>query len=280
MRKLTVTMIVTCLVLGATAIATAQNTSDLVQASILADASNIKPGEPFTVGVLLKIKPGWHVYWTNPGDAGLPTRVQWILPPGYTASEVRFPVPEHLDQPGGIVCFGYTDEVMLTSTITPPSQSSANDSTAVDITAKVNWLCCSENCVPGKAILTLQLITGDKTLPDNTQLFEQWQNRLPTRTSAPAAPLVLSDSPPHTQILTTRKITDPKAIIPGTVDGLIVSVGAPQSTATGTTIPVSAQVLKGQTITASSVPVLLTWADPDGKVRLGEEITVPIVGGH
>ena len=195
MRNLTVTMIVTCLVLGATAIATAQNTSDLVQASLLANASTIKPGEPFAVGVLLKIKPGWHVYWTNPGDAGLPTRVQWILPPGYTASELRFPVPEHLDQPGGIVCFGYTDEVMLTSTITPPSQSSASDSTAVDITAKVNWLCCSENCVPGKTILTLQLMTGDKSIPDNTQLFEQWQNRLPTRTSAPAAPL--DDSENH-----------------------------------------------------------------------------------
>jgi DsbC/DsbD-like thiol-disulfide interchange protein len=136
MQKLTVTMIVTSLlVLGLSTLAQAQAASNLVQASLLANVSTIKPGEPFTVGVLLKIKPGWHVYWINPGDAGLPTRVQWILPPGYTASDLRFPVPRHLDQPGGIVCFGYTNEVLLTATITPPSQSNSADSTAIPITA-------------------------------------------------------------------------------------------------------------------------------------------------
>jgi hypothetical protein len=128
--------------------------------------------------------------------------------------------------------------------------------------------------------LNLELTTGDKSVADNTALFEQWQNRLPVRAAAPAAPLALTDTPPHTQILTTRKITDPKAIIPGAVDGLILTVGAPQATDTGTTIPISAQVLKGQTVTANSVPILLTWADPDGSARLGEEITVPIASGH
>jgi DsbC/DsbD-like thiol-disulfide interchange protein len=278
MRNLIVTMIVTCLLLGATTAATAQSPADLVHPSLLANVSTIKPREPFTAGVLLKIKPNWHVYWSNPGDSGLPTRVQWILPSGYTASDLRFPVPQRLEQPGGIVCFGYTDEVLLTSTITPPFQTSPSE--LAPISAKVTWLCCSENCIPGKATLNLQLMTADKSTPDNTQLFEQWQNRLSIHAPAPAAPLVLSDPSPHTQVLTTRKITDPKAIIPGAVDGLILSVGTPQPTDTGTTIPVSAQVLKGQTVTANSVPILLTWADPDGTARLGEEITVPIVSGH
>jgi DsbC/DsbD-like thiol-disulfide interchange protein len=285
MYKSTVTMMVTALLLGPvlpglTAIAAAQSISHLVEASLLANVAVIKPGEPFTVGVLLKIKPGWHVYWTNPGDAGLPTRVQWTLPPGYTASELRFPVPRHIDQPGGLVIYGYTDQVLLTSTITPPSELTGTDSTAIPITARVNWLCCSEACVPGKTTLNLQLIAGEKSTPDNTQVFEQWQNRLPSLAPGSAAPLVLSDSPPHTQIMSTRKITDPKAIIPGAVDGLILTVGQPQATELGTTIPLSAQVLKGQTVTAKSVPILLTWADPDGTARLGEQINVPIVSGH
>ena len=41
----------------------------LVKAELLADVSSVKPGEPFTVGVLLKMKPHWHVYWKNPGDS-------------------------------------------------------------------------------------------------------------------------------------------------------------------------------------------------------------------
>jgi DsbC/DsbD-like thiol-disulfide interchange protein len=250
---------------------------NLVQASLLANVSAVTPGEPFTAGVLLKMKPGWHTYWSNPGDAGLPTRVQWILPPGFTASDLRFPVPTRIDDPGGIVVYGYPDQVLLTSTITPPSQV---DSAAVPITAKVNWLCCAENCVPGKATLNLQLGVGEKSAPDNTELFETWQTRLPTSAAAPVAPLVLSDPSPETKIRTTRKITDPKSIIPGAVDGLILTVGTPRLTNLGTTIPICARVLKGETVSAKSIPILLTWADPDGKDRLGEEITVPIVGGH
>jgi hypothetical protein len=281
MRKLFITMIVTTLLLGLSAAARAQATADLVQPSLLANVTTIKPGEPFTVGVLLKIKPTWHVYWSNPGDAGLPTRVQWILPPGYAASELRFPVPQRLDQPGGIIVYGYTDEVLLASTITPPAQLAATDAAAIPITAKVNWLCCSlEDCVPGKTTLNLQLMAGEKSQSENAQLFQQWQNRLPLLAPAPAPPLVLSDPSPHTQILTTRRITDPKTIIPGSVDGLILTVGSPQATPTGTTIPLSARVLKGQTVTASSVPILLTWADPDGKARVGEQVNVPLVNGR
>jgi hypothetical protein len=257
--------------------------ADLVQASLLADVSTVAPGQPFAVGVLLKIKPGWHVYWSNPGDAGIPTRVQWILPPGYTASELRFPVPQHIDQPGGLVIYGYTGEVLLTSTITPPPQGTAQEaaaqSAAIPITAKVNWLCCDENCVLGKATLSLDLMAGGKSVPANTRLFEQWQSRLPTIAPAPAPPLVLSDPTPHTRVRSLRQITDPKAIIPGAVDGLILMVGEPKLSKFGTIIPISAQVLKGQTVAAKSVPILLTWADPEGKARLGEQINVPIESG-
>ena len=287
MRYSTVTMIVTLLQLAIAGVAGAQSTTDLVHASLLANVSTINPGEPFTLGVLLNLKPGWHVYWTNPGDSGLPTRVQWFLPPGFTASELRFPVPERIDLPGGIVIFGYTDQVMLTATITPPvtrpvtpSAESAAAPTAFDIAAKVSWLCCSEDCVPGKTTLNIELTAGDKSVPANTPLFEQWQTRLPIPAPTPATPLVLSDPSPHTQVMTTRRITDPKAIIPGAVDGLLLTVGTPRLTATGTTIPLNAQILKGQTVTAKSVPILVTWADPDGNHRLGEELTVPIVSGR
>jgi hypothetical protein len=46
-----------------------------VKAELRADVSAVKPGEEFTLGVLLKIKPKWHIYWKYPGDAGLATAV-------------------------------------------------------------------------------------------------------------------------------------------------------------------------------------------------------------
>src|SRR4051812_30288621 len=93
---------------------------DLVQAELLADVKTVEAGKPFTVGVLLKIKPGWHVYWINPGDAGRATKVTFNLPEGWKAGELKYPLPVHFDQTGGILGYGYHDEVMLTAQITPP----------------------------------------------------------------------------------------------------------------------------------------------------------------
>jgi len=80
---------------------------DLVTATLLADVDSVKAGKTFNLGVLLKIKPGWHVYWKNPGDSGMATKVNWKLPQGFEAGELRFPVPTRFVQPGDVITFGY-----------------------------------------------------------------------------------------------------------------------------------------------------------------------------
>src|SRR5678815_3819103 len=75
---------------------------DLVKAELLADVSAIQPGQPFHVGVLLKIKPQWHVYWKNPGESGVATILDLKLPEGFKASPVQYPVPRQHEDPGGI----------------------------------------------------------------------------------------------------------------------------------------------------------------------------------
>ena len=62
-----------------------------VQASLVAEHESIRAGEPFWVGLRLKMEPGWHTYWKNPGDAGLPTRVKWTLPEGFEAGPTDDP---------------------------------------------------------------------------------------------------------------------------------------------------------------------------------------------
>ena len=36
-------------------------------ASLVADVARATPGTSMTVGVLLRMDPGWHTYWRNPG---------------------------------------------------------------------------------------------------------------------------------------------------------------------------------------------------------------------
>src|SRR5207253_8288967 len=46
--------------------------ADLVTADLVAEAASITPNATLWVDLQLAIKPGWHVYWQNPGDSGLP----------------------------------------------------------------------------------------------------------------------------------------------------------------------------------------------------------------
>ena len=68
------------------ALAAAQqyNGKELVKATLVADVSSIQPGQRFRLGVLYRIEPGWHIYWKYPGDSGIPTKIEWQLPQGFT----------------------------------------------------------------------------------------------------------------------------------------------------------------------------------------------------
>lgn len=161
---------------------------ELVKAELLADTDAIVPGKPFTVGLLLRMAPGWHTYWKFSGDAGLPTELKWNLPPGWKIGELQWPVPLSLKDPGDIQTYGYSDEVLLMQEITPPS--SISDS--VQLSADATWLVCEKLCIPGSAALQLILprassgkaaaAAGSTTNNSaNAELFARYRRLLPQK---------------------------------------------------------------------------------------------------
>jgi DsbC/DsbD-like thiol-disulfide interchange protein len=149
-----------------------------VQADLLSDVSAVQPGKPFWLGVRLTIDDGWHVYWKNAGDAGLPTRIKLKLPDGFTAGPIQFPAPHRFVQPGNIVIFGYEGTVMLLAKITPPATLPADFQG--QFVADVSWLVCSQEiCLPGKASLNQTLSLASSPQPNNQELFQDWVGQLP-----------------------------------------------------------------------------------------------------
>src|SRR5690606_29150088 len=77
--------------------ASAVVTTPRVRAELVAHApQGVAPGEPLWLGLLITHQPGWHTYWKNPGDSGLPTEMAWQLPAGLDAGEIAWPVPEKI----------------------------------------------------------------------------------------------------------------------------------------------------------------------------------------
>jgi thiol:disulfide interchange protein DsbD len=97
-----------------------QDGSSLVKPKLVVGESDLS--QPFTMGIEFTIEPGWHIYWTNPGDAGLPIEFEWELPKGYRVQDIQYPVPVKFVE-GGVVGYVYSGEVVLLATVNPPKEA-------------------------------------------------------------------------------------------------------------------------------------------------------------
>jgi thiol:disulfide interchange protein len=113
----------------------------------------IAPGGTQEVGLLLTMEEHWHVYWINAGDSGEPPHIDWTLPPGITAGEMQFPIPQRLPL-GPLMDFGYEDEVAFPVTI---SAAATVQPGPAHLDAQITWLVCAQVCIPGKAHLGIDL---------------------------------------------------------------------------------------------------------------------------
>jgi len=128
--------------------------SDPIDVQLIAEHTELVPGQAQQFGLLLRHQPHWHTYWINPGDSGLPTTVEWILPPGYKADEIEWPTPQRFVV-GGLYNFGYDGETLLPVSITPPPDAAVGWTVHIALVTK--WLVCREECIPGKASLAIDL---------------------------------------------------------------------------------------------------------------------------
>lgn len=138
-----------------------------VEAELVADKASAQPGHPVLVGLKLRMAPEWHTYWKNPGDSGLPTRIKWTLPDGWKAGEIKWPFPQTLPV-GPLMNYGYEDEVVLLSELTPPADAKPGPAT---LRANAEWLVCKDVCIPEKGELDFTLPVAAAPPADNPR----WQ---------------------------------------------------------------------------------------------------------
>jgi thiol:disulfide interchange protein/DsbC/DsbD-like thiol-disulfide interchange protein len=145
---------------------------------LVLSADTAKPGDTVLVGVDMKMDAGWHTYWKNSGAAGLPTKIEWQLPPGVTAGEIQWPLPEKLP-PVEVTTYGYENEVMLIVPLTIATNLPAGP---IDLRANVSWLECEQQCVPGNTNVEITLNIGSETkISVDAAMIEAWKSKVPQK---------------------------------------------------------------------------------------------------
>jgi thiol:disulfide interchange protein len=157
---------------GAAAPAAAQiDSAPKVHARLIAENGAVARGQTVTVALEQNIRPGWHTYWRNPGDAGEATEIAWTLPPGWRAGPIAWPYPKQLPV-GPLMDYGYEGRPWLLVDITAPAD--AKPGTNVILRAAVDWLVCKEICIPENATLTLPLAVSAAPPNPDPQLAAQF----------------------------------------------------------------------------------------------------------
>ncbi len=152
--------------------------ADHVEVELVAETSALNVDADNWLGLRIKPEDGWHVYWRNPGDSGLPTGIDWQLPAGLTAGELQWPYP-HITRLGDIVNYGYGEETLLPVAL---HIDAAANGDSFEIHGKAHWLVCKDVCIPGSAQLSLTLprATGDAAIdPRWRDLFAHARTQLP-----------------------------------------------------------------------------------------------------
>jgi DsbC/DsbD-like thiol-disulfide interchange protein/cytochrome c biogenesis protein CcdA len=150
----------------------AQPRVNAIQPELVAEGPALAGGE-VDLAIVMHTRKGWHGYWQNPGDAGLPMAVKWELPTGFEAGPLRYPVPTRLEI-AGLMNYVYERDYAVLVRLKVPAAVTGS----VLIRAQARWLACTDKvCVPEQGSFSLILPTGGLATTDTR--FNEWRRALP-----------------------------------------------------------------------------------------------------
>ena len=154
------------------------NDEVLIASSLVAESQTPAPGTRTTLAIVMEPQGEWHGYWKQPGDVGLPPKLNWRLPDGVSVGAAEYPVPQTL-LIDGLMNHVYEHPYALLV----PLQLSADIpvGSQLPIQLDMQYLACRfDACVPERASLSAMLTVGDGASNAAVeQRFAQWRQALP-----------------------------------------------------------------------------------------------------
>ncbi len=145
----------------------------LISASDAVGPEAGEDGQSLSLGLQFELQPGWKIYWRSPGDAGFPPSVDWSGSENLASASLSWPVP-HRFSLFGLETFGYGDNVIL-----PITARLEQPGTATAFRATVDYLICSEICIPYENSLSLDLPAGTASRSSQALLIDTFLAQVP-----------------------------------------------------------------------------------------------------
>ncbi|MEO1243985.1 MAG: thioredoxin family protein [Pseudomonadota bacterium] len=171
-------ILLTALALAGTANAASRVVTEYTTTEIIPETNGIAPGETTWFAIRQEVRDHWHVFWVNPGDAGIPLNTQWDLPDGFEVGEILHPAPEYIPV-GPLASYAHEGEPVFLVSVTAPLSASPGD--MIDVVIDAAWQACEQICVPEDARFefALPVVTSAERRADASPMFDRARNALP-----------------------------------------------------------------------------------------------------
>ncbi len=159
--------------------------TDYSTTEIVPERPGFVPGETTWFAVRQEVEEGWHVFWVNPGDAGIPLALDWRLPAGFAPGEILHPSPHYIPV-GPLASYAHEGEPVFLVPVETPADAPVGE--MIDVVIDAEWQVCEEICVPEEATFafSLPVLESAAPSPDRVSLFAAARAALPEDVFGPA----------------------------------------------------------------------------------------------
>ncbi len=121
-------------------------TNDEARTRLLTPFGLEEDGRTVWIGLEIDLEMGWHSYWKNPGDAGLPPAFTEFDEEYFSDVEVNFPPPKFYPFGGGLDANGYAHGVTYPVKLTLTDKALESDK--IPLNLGMFYLVCKDLCIP------------------------------------------------------------------------------------------------------------------------------------
>jgi len=158
---------------GALAAASSWGGDANAQVRLISATAATGTAQRIDLGLEFRLAPGWHIYWRAPGDTGYPPSADWTGSDNLAAASLSWPAPRRYALLG-VDSIGYQGTVVL-----PVLATVSHPGAPLRLAAALEYLACSNICVPYQAQLGLELPAGVAAPSAEAALVAQAAGRVP-----------------------------------------------------------------------------------------------------
>ena len=247
-------------------------TTPQVRAELVAHApEGVLPGKPLWLGLKIDHQRDWHTYWKNPGDSGLPTKLNFTLPEGLQTGPVQWPTPSRLPT-GPLMNYGYADTLLLPVAVTVLPGFKAD---TLDVKLQAEWLVCKDVCIPESGEFSLRLPAQAATAAHGP-LFASAQAAVPQPAPGSQATAAVQDGALVVQVTGLPSTWQGQTLqfFPETT-GVINNAAVPQASWQGSTWSARVPLDPQRTDSPTAMPVVLTTQGQAAGLVVQLTVTTP-----